>query len=271
MTKSKVFICFSALISLVMSYVSTSDYFFYLPYPESFEMKSAILYQLGHVISLLKYMSATNLIIMAIFLLNSVSIILYLFKKDTGVAIKKYFSFGCILLINIGMILFFIDISCSTIYHEENYEHFPLKFIIFKWIPQVLEFSIPTFYLIGIQIYMMNRVKSVKLNTKTVILSIYISFIAFLTIITFSDFSPIFIKLLGRLKLKTLEPLLVMDGGSGPRYTSNANIEYYICYILAITAIFGAIYRVLELYSRKKNKKKQIEECSAFKSNSNSL
>lgn len=255
MNKSKLFLGLSAIISLAMSYIFISDYFLYIPYSANPDVKEMVLGGLINVLYSLKYMSAINSILATVFLLNSVSLILYLKKIDTKVEIKKYFSFGCALLLFTGLIAFFIDISCSTIFYEANYEHLTLQFRILKWMPQILEFSIPTLYLLGVQTYMMKKVNSVKLNKKSITVSIYITSIVFLTIMTFCKFSGVLDEFLGHIKLKTIREM----PGEHLYYLSEPNIVYYIFYILALTLLFGAIFVISELISRKRRKKQMLK------------
>lgn len=233
-----------------MSYISTSEYFFYSPYSGYPETKSIILGQLLHIVSRFSSISAINLTLMAVFLLNSVSLIFYLFKIDAKAKIKKYISLACILLISMVLVLFAADKSFSIMF---NYENLDLKFKIINWIPKTLEFYIPAFYLLGAQIYIINKVKSIKLNKKLVIFGIYITSLIFLTEITFCQFSMD--SLLEDLRLKTCASI------SGDIFLGEtfANIDYYTYYVLALTLFFAVIFGISELFSKKRRKQQTLK------------
>ena len=249
LNKSKVFIGFSAIISLLMCALTSSYSFLFSHYIMHEGTIPDMINEIVNEVFNYKYITSLNVMIAVVFLLNSISLILYLFKTDKRAKMVKYFSLWSTLLLIIGLVLFVFHVSAIIEYYEiiNDFEQFSFKFKILRWIPRLILFSIPTIYLLGIQFYVMNDVKSVKLNIKSIILSIYFAFMIFLAAITFVEFSLSTDLLAEKLRLKTAA-IKIGDQIMG---TTHANIDYYLYYVMLLTVVFGAIM----LFSRKKSKK----------------
>lgn len=249
MSRLKVFTGFSAIISLFMCVISSSPSFLFSIAIMDYDIRSTSISEIISEAFSVREMSSLNFILVFVFLLNIVSIMLYLICKNEKLV--KYFSFSCILLLVSGIVLFLFNVIAFIKFFNllDTFEYFTSNYIISRWIPRILIFTIPTSHLILTHIYLMT--KSIKLNYKFVILNIYIFCIFITTTLAFFSFSSLSDFLVGCFRLKT-SAIIRGDQIIGDTY---ANINYYIYYILALTLLFGAIFGISGLIS--KNRKKQ--------------
>ena len=250
MNKSKILIFFSAIISLLMCALTSSfTIFFTYNVNYNLDLFSEIVSEVFNLYS----MRFLNNIFVTIFAFNFASMILYLFKTDKMVRIKKIFSLWSILLLIISLLVFCIYTISYLKYFQMNH-HFVVMDISFKimisyWIPKIIVFSILTVYLISVQAIMIKKSKSVRLTKKFIITSIYIASFMFLTLITFFEISPFADYLIGELfRLKTH----ALTYGRAILGLENANVKYYLLYLLPITLI----YSISMLLIRRKSKNK---------------
>jgi hypothetical protein len=160
----------------------------------------------------------------------------------------KILSFWNTISLIFGLVVFVTYVVSNILFYDliGQYEFISLKFKIFRWIPRVLIFSIPTIYLIFTQVRLLKKSKYKKLTNTFIILSTYALSLIFLTIITFFGYFEID-YLLDQLRLKTYKAML----GEHVYFEGHANINYYLYYVIFLTVVFGTIM----LFSRKKSKK----------------
>ena len=250
MNKSKVLICFSAVISIFMCALTSSTAVFFT---DNLEYNSDLLNEIVSGIFNLDYMKFLNVIFITIFAFNFASIILYLLKADKMVRVKKISSLWSILLLIMSLLVFILyAISYITTFHfNETLARAGVTFkdMSYYWIPKIIIFSIVILFLVFVQGIMIKKSKSVRLTKKFIMTNIYIASFMFLTFITFFTIcEPIDYFIAGYWGLKTS----AFAPGNTILVIENANVKYYLLYLLPITLI----YSISMLLIRRKSKNK---------------
>lgn len=254
MNKSKVVIGFSTIISLFMCVMTSSSSFLFSIDIMNYNIRSTSISQIISEAFNFVDMSALNYILVSIFTLSSISLVLYMVHKNEKFV--KCFGLLSVLALASGIVLFLFNVIAFIKFYcmLDTFEYFTQKYIIGRWMPRILIFVIPTSFLILSNIYLMTKIKSTKLNAKLLILYTYIICIFIITALTFLSFSSLSDFLVGCFRLKT-SAIVRGDQIIGE---THANINYYIFYILALTAIFGAIFGTSKLLSERKRKQQQL-------------
>lgn len=248
MNKSKVLMFFSAIISLFMCALTSSTAVFYTT---DIEYDSHLLNEIVRKIFNPNYMIFLNVIFIAIFAFNFASMILYIFKADKMVRVKKISSLWSILLLIVSLLVFtlYVISYLRYFYIDEHFARISYREMFFYWIPKITIFSMLTLYLIWVQGIMIKKSKSVRLTKKFIMTNIYAISLLFLTLITFFEISPGTDYLLE--DVFVLRTFAVMSSDS-ILAIENANVKYYLLYLLPITLI----YSISMLLIRRKSKNK---------------